>query len=473
MSAAGERPEGIVSARARVTADLLAKYDRPGPRYTSYPTAVEFTTAFTRERYLEKLDELAAAPEEPLSLYVHIPFCEERCTFCGCNVIITQKPGVADRYVDALVDEIRLVGARLGGRRRVLQYHWGGGTPTYLTLPQIERLHRAVRDAFDIAPEAEVAIEVDPRVTTREQVDLLRALGWNRISMGVQDFTPEVQHEVNRDQSYAETRDLFLYCRETGFESINIDLIYGLPLQSVESFARSLDLVIGLRPDRVACYSFALVPWIKSNQRRIIEATLPARETKFALFGEALERFLAAGYRQIGMDHFALEGDELSRAVAERRLRRNFMGYTVMPGSEMLGFGVSAIGEVRGAFAQNVKKLSEYYAAIGKGLPPIERGYELAGDDWLRRRVIHEIMCNFHVEFSEIERDFGIRFPETFAAEIEDLGRGPAANGFVTVGPERIVVTELGRLFVRNVAMVFDRYLRTKAADKPLFSRTV
>ncbi len=460
-------------AGARVTAELLARYDRPGPRYTSYPTAVEFHSGFTPERYLEKLAELAAVPDAPISLYVHIPFCEERCTFCGCNVIITRKAGIADRYIDSLEREIRLVAGRLGARRRVLQYHWGGGTPTYLAPGQIARLDAAVRAAFDVDPDGEIAIEVDPRVTTREQIDLLRRLGWNRLSIGVQDFTPDVQREVNRNQSFEETRDLYEYSRGIGFASINLDLIYGLPLQTESSFARSLDLVLSLRPDRVACYSFALVPWIKSNQRGIAEESLPPRETKLALYGIALERFLAAGYRQIGMDHFALETDELSRAAAARRLGRNFMGYTVLPASDMIGLGVSAIGEVHGAFAQNTKKISEYEAALAAGRPPIERGYELAGDDALRRRVIHEIMCNFHVEFAEIDRAFGVRFSEVFASELAELAAGPRASGFISIDADRIVVTELGRLFVRNVAMAFDRHLREKSGAAPVFSRTV
>ena len=460
-------------SRARVTADVLARYDRPGPRYTSYPTAVEFHSGFTPERYLAKLDEAAAHPGEPLSLYLHIPFCEERCTFCGCNVIITQKAGVADRYLDGLIDEIRLVASRLGDRRRVMQYHWGGGTPTYLTSSQIERLHAAVASEFEIAPAAEVAIEIDPRVTTREQLDLLRRLGWNRVSLGVQDFTPAVQEAVNRNQTLEETREIFHACRDLGFESINVDLIYGLPLQTESSFARSVDEVTALGADRVACYSFAMVPWLKSNQRGIEEDQLPDRDTKFALFGIALERFLAAGYRQIGMDHFAKATDELSRAVDERRLRRNFMGYTVLPASDMIGLGVSAIGEVRGAFAQNTKKLSDYYAMISAGRPPIERGYELTGDDWLRRRVIHEIMCNFAVETVEIEREFGIRFHEFFARELEELREGPASSGFLEILPERLFVTEMGRLFVRNIAMAFDRHLREKRGERPVFSRTV
>jgi len=456
-----------------VTAELLARYDRPGPRYTSYPTAVEFHTGFTPERYLEKLDEAARSPGEPLSIYIHIPFCEERCTFCGCNVIITQKAGVADRYLDSLIEEVRLVASRLGPRRRVMQYHWGGGTPTYLSPAQIERLHAAVVSEFTIDPKAEVAIEVDPRVTSREQVDLLKRLGWNRLSMGVQDFTPGVQEAVNRNQTLDETRDLFVYSRGLGFESINVDLIYGLPLQTEESFARSVDAVIALEPDRVACYSFALVPWIKSNQRSIDESFLPGRETKFALFGIALERFLAAGYHQIGMDHFARAEDEMARAVSQRRLKRNFMGYTVLPAADMIGLGVSAIGEVCGAFAQNTKKLSEYYAALAAGKPPVERGYELHGDDALRRAVISEIMCNFAVETREIDAAFGIRFQEYFATEIRELREGPVASGFLEVDDERLLVTELGRLFVRNIAMPFDRHLRENRDEKQVFSRTV
>jgi oxygen-independent coproporphyrinogen-3 oxidase len=466
-------PSAARGTRARVTAEVLARYDRPGPRYTSYPTAVEFHAGFTPERYAAKLDEAAAHASEPLSLYLHIPFCEERCTFCGCNVIITQKAGVADRYLDGLIGEIRLIASHLGDRRGVMQYHWGGGTPTYLTPSQIERLHAAVASEFTIEPGAEVAIEVDPRVTTREQLELLARLGWNRVSLGVQDFTPAVQEAVNRNQTLEETREIFHACRDLGFESINVDLIYGLPLQTEASFARSVDEVIALGADRIACYSFAMVPWIKSNQRGIEEDQLPDRDTKFALFGIALERFLAAGYWQIGMDHFAKATDELSRAVDERRLRRNFMGYTVLPASDMIGLGVSAIGEVRGAFAQNTKKLSEYYAMIEAGRPPIERGYELAGDDWLRRRVIHEIMCNFAVEIAEIEREFAIRFDEFFARELEELREGPAASGFLEIRPERLVVTEIGRLFVRNIAMAFDRHLREKRGEKPVFSRTV
>jgi oxygen-independent coproporphyrinogen-3 oxidase len=456
-----------------VDLELLRAYDRPGPRYTSYPTAVEFGASFDEAAYRRQLARAAEAPGEPLSLYVHLPFCEERCSFCGCMVIITRKREVAARYLDFLHREIAMLAEALGGRRRVVQYHWGGGTPTYLAPAQMEALHAAVTRHFEIRPGAEVAIEVDPRVTSFEQVDLLRRLGFNRLSMGVQDFDPVVQEAVNRVQGESETRALFDHARRAGFESINVDLIYGLPFQTLGSFARTVGGVIEMRPDRVAVYSYAHVPWIRGNQKRIRPEDLPAPERKLELFVEARCRFLGAGYRQIGMDHFALPGDELALAAEALRLHRNFMGYTTRPAPDMVGLGVSAIGDVRGAFAQNTKRLSVYYAALEAGRFPIERGYLLDEDDRVRRHVITQLMCNFHLDPAEVERRFGICFETYFARELAELREGPVRHGFLEIEGGGLRLTPTGRLFVRNVCMSFDRHLRAKAPDTPIFSRTI
>ena len=466
-------PQAPASPAFQQLVALIHQYDRPGPRYTSYPTAVEFSEQFDEAAYREQLARAAARRTDPLSLYLHLPFCEERCSFCGCSVIITKKREVAAHYLEYLHREIEMLAAALDGRRAVVQYHWGGGTPTYLAIDQMAALHALVTRHFDLQPGAEVAIEVDPRVTSFEQLALLREMGFNRLSLGVQDFTPEVQAAVNRIQSEAMTRALYDEARRLGFESINVDLIYGLPLQTRASFARTLDQVIGMRPDRVAVYSFAHVPWIRGNQKKLNPADLPAAERKIELFVEAIERFSGAGYRQIGMDHFALPDDELARASAAGRLHRNFMGYTTRPAPDMVAAGVSAIGDVCGAFAQNTKKLSTYYAALDAGRFPIERGYRLDADDHLRRHVIANLMCNFQVDVAEVESRFGIGFASYFAGELEALAAGAAKDGFLRIAPGRLEVTPTGRLFVRNVAMVFDRYLRGRAGEKPVFSRTI
>ncbi|MGE0453278.1 MAG: oxygen-independent coproporphyrinogen III oxidase [Vicinamibacteria bacterium] len=459
-------------ARA-LTVDLLRRYDKPGPRYTSYPTAVEFNAAFDESAYRQHLMRAARDVESPLSFYAHLPFCRERCSFCGCSVIITRKNGVAARYLEYLYREIALLAEALGGRRRIVQYHWGGGTPTYLSTQQMRALHAQVTRHFDIDPSGESAVEIDPRVTRFEQLELLRELGFNRLSLGVQDFTPEVQRAVNRIQGEPETRALFERARALGFHSINVDLIYGLPLQTVESFGRAVEAVIALRPDRLAIYSFAFVPWIRAHQKGIRSEELPAPERKLELFAEARQRLLEAGYVAIGMDHFALPGDELARASEAGTLHRNFMGYTVKPAPDMVGVGVSAIGDVAGAFAQNTKKLSSYYSALDAGRFPVERGYRLDADDLLRRHVITQLMCNFRLELRAVDERFGVDFEDYFASELAELRAGPVADGFLEMDEASLRVTGEGRLFVRNVCMSFDRYLRAKRDDKPVFSRTV
>ncbi len=463
------------SHQAEVTLELLKKYDRPGPRYTSYPTAVEFNESFGAERYAESLRRADAHASEPLSFYVHLPFCRQRCTFCGCHVVITRNEDVSSRYLGYLHREIEMLAERLPRRRKVSQYHWGGGTPTYIAPEQMAALHAKVREHFEVDPAGEVAIEADPRVTTREQIDLLREMGFNRVSMGVQDFDPEVQAAVHRDQTEAQTRDLYGYCREKQFHSVNLDLIYGLPKQTLEKFTRTISVVNALRPDRIALYSYAHVPWVRAQQKWIKPEDLPSAETKLKLFCVAREMLLDAGYVAIGMDHFALPGDELATAIRTRTLHRNFMGYTVKKGSDMVAVGVSGIGDVQGTFAQNVKKLSQYYDALDAGRFPVERGYVLDADDRVRREVISRLMCNFYLDRAEIENDFGIDFGSYFETELRELSGpdGPVAHGFLEIRPDHLEVVGNGRLFVRNVAMVFDRYLRTKHRDKPIFSRTV
>ncbi len=458
---------------AALTAERLARYDRPGPRYTSYPTAVEFNDGFTAERYLEKLDDAAQRPGEPLALYVHLPFCAERCSFCGCNVIITRKRGVAERYLDHLEREIELVADRLGQRNEVVQLHWGGGTPTYLAVPEMQRLWDVLTRRFSVLPGAEVAIEVDPRVTSAEQVELLTSLGFNRFSMGVQDFDPAVQDAIARWQTYQQTRDLHEHLRASGIESINFDLVYGLPQQTPESFRDTVARTVELRPDRLAVYSYAFVPWIKAHQKQIHLEDLPPREVKLELFGIAYEGFTAAGYEQIGMDHFALPSDSLARAARDRTLHRNFMGYTTRPADDSIGFGVSAISELGGALAQNTKKLTRYEEAVLAGVPPVERGFERSRDDAIRRDVIQSLMCNFHLDVRAIERTHGIDFADYFADSLHELEAGPGEHGFVRVSPDAIDVTGEGRLFVRNVCMAFDAYLKRHEGETQRFSRTV
>jgi len=458
---------------AAATSERLARYDRPGPRYTSYPTAVEFHDGFSADHYLARLDAASQTPDAPLALYVHLPFCAERCSFCGCNVIITRKRGVAERYLDHLEREIELVADRLGARTGVAQLHWGGGTPTYLNVAELQRLWDTMTRRFRILPGAEVALEVDPRVTSLDQVELLSALGFNRVSMGVQDFDPAVQDAIGRYQTFDQTVTLYEQLRQAGFESINLDLVYGLPQQTLTSFADTIDRTIALRPDRVAVYSYAFVPWIKAHQKQIHLEDLPPREVKLALFGIAYERFIAAGYEQIGMDHFALPSDALAVAARARTLKRNFMGYTTAPAEDSIGFGVSAIGELGGAFAQNTKKLTRYEEAVTAGVPPIERGFERSRDDVIRRDVIHSLMCTFHLDVRALERTHGIDFGSYFASALSELAAGPVEHGFVEVRDDAIEVTQAGRLFVRNVCMAFDAYLQRHEGSSQRFSRTV
>jgi oxygen-independent coproporphyrinogen-3 oxidase len=439
-----------------ISLDLLRKLDVPGPRYTSYPTVPEWTDSFGEIDHRRAL----AGAGEPLSIYVHIPFCSSLCSYCGCNVVITRDWGRVDRYLAALHREIDLVAERLGRKRTVTRVHLGGGTPTFLDEPRLEALWAALSSRFRIARDAEVAIEVNPTGTRPSQLQLLGRLGFNRLSMGVQDFNPGVQDAIQRWQTIDETRATLETARAAGFRSVNFDLIYGLPRQTRESFRRTAEQVAALRPERVAIFSFAYVPSVKPGQRRLPMAEAPSPMEKLNLFITARETLIAAGYRPIGMDHFALPDDELARAAERHVLGRDFQGYTVERAPQTVGVGVSSISNLGDAYVQNLKSLGDYEHAVDGGRLPTERGIWLAWDDQVRREVISEIMCNFEVRLP----------PGSWAAELAAL-QPLVADGLVVTSGLHLKVTDLGRLFVRNVAMVFDAYLRRESA-RP-FSRAV
>jgi oxygen-independent coproporphyrinogen-3 oxidase len=451
--------------------EVLERYNVPGPRYTSYPTAPEWTESFGPADFDQvSRDSNLPQPGPPLSLYAHLPFCQSLCLFCGCNVVINKNHDVAHPYLQKLKWEIDRISERLDRARPVVQLHWGGGTPTYLSAAQLEDLFSYTRQRFAFSPDAEIGLEVDPRVTTGEQVQTLRRLGFNRISMGIQDFNPLVQKIVHRVQPYAETRALFDLCRELHFESINIDLIYGLPHQTPESFVDSVEKVIDMRPDRVAMFSYAHVPWLKKQQGSFARF-IPQGRDKFRIFRAGIERFTRAGYRYIGLDHFALPEDELCLAQNNRTLHRNFQGYTTKAGADLFGIGVSSISGIGRAYAQNFRDLKAYYEAVDNGILPTMRGFRLSDDDEIRREVINRILCHCVLHKAEIEQRFGIRFDDYFADEIVRL-KPLERDGLIELGAEKISVEPLGRIFIRNVGMVFDRYLQ-KPKEKPVFSKTL
>ncbi len=455
-----------------VSLELLKRYNVPGPRYTSYPTAPVWKEDFTPEQYERVLQESGAAENPaPLSLYVHLPFCEKLCYFCGCTVVITgTQHALEETYLDMLEREIDWVADRAGPGRTVVQFHLGGGTPTYFTPERLRRLGRKFRGRFRFAPDAEIGVEVDPRVTTREHLMTLAQLGFNRLSMGVQDFEPRVQVAINRVQPYEDTRSLVHQARALGFPSINMDLIFGLPFQTAESFSETIDKVLEIGPDRLAVYSYANVPWMKKHQN-VLQPHLPDERTKFEIFRTALERFTDAGFEYIGMDHFARPTDELARARTDRTLHRNFQGYTTKAGTDLVGFGMSAIGGVGRTYVQNRRDLGPYQQEVGTRGAATFRGFRLSEDDLLRRRVISNILCHGVISKPEIEREFSIRFDETFADAIEVLAP-LASDGLVELSALEIRATPLGRIFLRNIAMPFDAYL-TDAPGKPVFSKTL
>lgn len=455
----------------RVSKEFLARYNRPGPRYTSYPTAPVWNDAFGPDD-LEAAHVEAERAKTPISLYMHLPFCESLCLFCACNVIIQKDKRVASPYVEMLKREVEHIAGGISRERQVVQFHWGGGTPTYLTPAQLADLFGFAREQFSFSPDAEIGIEIDPRVTTREHLETLRGLGFNRLSMGIQDFHPEVQAAINRIQPFEMTRDLVQAARDLKFESINVDLIYGLPYQSPERFSHTVDQILELEPDRIALFSYAHVPWLK-KQQGAFATHLPEGMEKFEIFRSGLMKFIEAGYLYIGMDHFAKPGDELAASQQERTLHRNFQGYTTKAGADLYGMGVTAISAFQNAYAQNQRELSKWQSAVqARGIATM-RGYRLSEEDRLRRAVINRLLCHTVIFKDEISHEFGVHFDDYFAAELAQL-EAPSEDGLVLLDSKEIRATWLGRIFIRNLAMIFDPYLEKQHLNaKPLFSKTL
>lgn len=447
-----------------ITPELLTRFDVPGPRYTSYPTADRFGENFHESDLLAALAQRRAErAEQPLSLYVHIPFCEALCYYCACNKIITRHHEKARPYLQLLAREVELCVQHLGAGQQVSQLHFGGGSPTFLSDEELRSLMDTLRRHFSFAPQGEYSIEIDPRTVDEGRLAALADMGFNRISFGVQDFDPEVQKAVHRVQPAESVFALMAAARRLGFTSINVDLIYGLPKQTPESFARTLAQMRELRPERIALYAYAHLPERFKPQRRINAEELPGAANKVGMLAAALQSFEDAGYDYIGMDHFALPDDPLAIAKRQGKLHRNFQGYSTQPDCDLVGLGVSAISKVGAVYSQNAKTLEEYQAPLDAGHLPVVRGLTASADDLLRRAVIMAIMCQGRVRFADIEAAHGISFAEHFAAELERL-RAMQGDGLVQVQPDAIQVTDMGWFFVRGVAMVFDTYVQSARA---------
>ena len=455
-------------------AELVRRYDRPGPRYTSYPTAPQFSPAFDEGALREVARESNAEPiPRPLSLYVHVPFCTSPCFYCACNRVITRDPAKGASYVERLQREIAMAGALFDPDREVVQLHFGGGTPNFLSTAQLADIVAALGRQFKLSerPDRDISIELDPRAIAPHEDGELAAIGFTRASLGIQDFDPAVQQAVNRVQGVDETLAVLAACRRHGMRSINVDLLYGLPRQTSRGFDRTLDTVIGARPDRIAVYGYAHLPNLFKPQRQIDAADLPAPEAKLALLELAIAKLTAAGYDYIGMDHFALPDDDLAVAQRRGRLHRNFMGYTTHADTDLVGLGVSAISHVGSSFSQNPRDVASWSAAIDAGRLPVCRGLRLSGDDEIRADLIQHLMCHGEVPVAALERRHGIVFADYFADACARL-RPLVEDGLAIVGPERIAATSRGRLLLRNIAMCFDRYLPAPGAASP-FSRAI
>ena len=461
---------------APFNADLLRRYDRPGPRYTSYPTAPQFSASFGEAELREAAQTSNGDPiPRRLSLYVHVPFCLSPCFYCGCNRIITRDLSRADTYLARLYREIDLTAALFDRDREVIQLHFGGGTPNFFSPVQLREVVDTLRRQFHFSdsPDRDISIELDPRSISPEQIVELAAIGFNRASLGVQDFDPLVQTAVNRIQSVEQTLAIIDACRASGFHSVNVDLIYGLPKQNMEGFARTLDTVIQVRPDRIAVYGYAHLPDMFKAQRQIEALDLPTPEAKLGLLQLAIEKLTAAGYGYIGMDHFALPDDELALAQARGGLHRNFMGYTTHADSDLIGLGVSAISHIGDSFSQNPRDLVSWQGAIDDGRLPVFRGMRLSEDDQLRADLIQRLMCQGEVPIAALERRYAIDFDVYFADAMQRL-LPLVADGLVRIEPGRIKVTSQGRLLLRNIAMCFDRYLdQSVTVTAPRFSRAI
>lgn len=443
------------------------KYSKPGPRYTSYPTALEFNTNFKYDDYIKTLKNQNAQ----LSLYFHLPFCRSACYFCGCNVIYTAKEENKIRYLEYMFKELDLLSDIINTKREVVQMHFGGGTPTFFSAKQLENLILKIKSVFsNFSKEAELSCEIDPRFLNEEQANVLTKNGFNRISFGVQDFNEKVQKEIHRIQPFETTQNAVNMVRDRGIKSVNMDLIYGLPFQTLESFKQTLEQALLINPDRLAIFNYAHVPWLKKNMRKFDESTLPSPDVKLQIL-EYCEIFLTKnGYKMIGMDHFAKEDDELFKALENGTLHRNFQGYTTKGGADLIGIGLTSIGEGKRHYVQNYKDMINYERAIDEGKLPCEKAIFLSDDDVLRKTVIMELMSNFALNIKNIENEFNIDFFDYFG---EDLERLQDLSQFVTINHNYIKVNETGVLLIRNIAMCFDKYLKQIPEDKKVFSKTV
>lgn len=453
----------------KVDLGLVRKYNRPGPRYTSYPTAPHFNSGLTIADWEEQIRSNNSSAQRDISLYFHLPFCDTLCWFCGCTMIVTRRREVIDEYVEVLGQEIDLIRKQLNRDRKVVQMHYGGGTPTHLSPEQIRRLGEKIAQSFTFAEDAEVGCEMDPRELTRDHLRALWETGFNRASMGVQDFNPQVQQAVNRINPLEMVREVVDWIRAEGFQSLNLDLIYGLPHQTRKTFTKTLDSILELDPDRLAVFNYAYVPWMKPHQKLIREEDLPGPEEKLSLLKTIIERLTSSGYVYIGMDHFAKETDELTIAQQEKTLQRNFQGYSTKSGADIYALGMSSISQLDTFYAQNYKELPRYYELVRDNTLPYEKGFLLSPDDRIRRQVIMRLMCDLELNYSRLSADLGIDFKEYFEGEIKDLVTFQE-DGLIVVNEDGFSVTEEGRLFIRNIAMPFDAYLEKAPAR---YSKTV
>jgi len=452
--------------------DLVKKYDKPGPRYTSYPTAPQFHDGFKSDNYLDEVIRTNNLENPPdLSLYFHIPFCDTLCYFCGCNMIISRNRDRIDEYINHVKNEMDLLRTYLKRNRKVAQLHWGGGTPTHLFPDEIKDLSSYITQNFEFVDSPENSCEIDPRELTYDHLAALREGGFNRISMGVQDFDPKVQEAVNRIQPESITRQVVDWIRKLKFQSINLDLIYGLPFQTVSEFEKSVDAIIDISPDRVALFNYAHVPWMKKHMALIHEKDLPVAEEKLQILKMSVEKLTSAGYEFIGMDHFAKPNDDLSKAFHEKNLYRNFQGYSTNSGTDLYAMGITSISQFGNVYSQNYKTEKEYFEALNEGIFPIMKGYTMNEDDIIRKEVIMKIMCDFELDFARIENKFNINFEEYFAYGLSNFDE-LISDGLVEIKDRKIHVSEMGRLLIRNIAMNFDGFLERKE-DTGRYSRTV
>ena len=466
-------PEAIAEhLSVEVDLELIRRMDRNGPRYTSYPTADRFVEAFGPASYRSwAARRNIGGIRRALSIYVHLPFCSTICFYCACNKVVTRDRGKGRKYLDYLFREIDLQGPLFQDDPAVEQMHWGGGTPTFYAMSQLAALQAHLQQYFRMAPDGEYSIEIDPRSIEPENMHELHEMGFNRVSLGVQDFDPEVQRAVNRIQSEDKTLQVMQAARQAGFASVNVDLIYGLPRQSLDTFNRTLAQVIAAQPDRIAIYNYAHLPTRFKPQRRILDSEIPAPDTKLKLLGLAAQRLREAGYVYIGMDHFAKPGDALAVAQRDGRLHRNFQGYSTHAECDLVGLGVSSIGAIGPTYSQNHRTLDEYYDSLDHGELPVARGIELSKDDLLRRAAIQALVCQFRLSMASMEISYLIDFKRYFSDELEDL-RQLADDGLLQIDDEWIIVTARGRMLIRNICMVFDKYLR-RAQETQRYSRVI